>query len=120
MKKVVLSLVVLMLPAFILVGQQPTVKEIEIKTSAQCGMCKDAIEETLAFERGVRTSNLDMKTKMVTVEYNPRRTNPEKIRKAISRIGYDADEVAADEKAYEKLAPCCKKPDDPNHRPHGK
>lgn len=118
MKKVIVSFLILILPAFFLLGQNSNVKEIKIKTSAQCGMCKEAIEETLAFERGVRKSVLHMKTKEVTVEYDQRRTNPEKIRKAISKIGYDADDVAADKKAYEKLEACCKKPDDPNYRPH--
>jgi len=118
MKKMIISLLILVLPSFFLLGQNPNVKEIKIQTSAQCGMCKDAIEETLAFERGVRKSVLNLKTKIMTVEYDQRRTNPDKIRKAISKIGYDADDVEADKKAYEKLEACCKKPEDPNYRPH--
>ncbi len=118
MKKVFISLFILVLPSFFLLGQNLNVKEIKIQTSAQCGMCKDAIEKTLTFERGVRKSVLHMKTKIVTVEYDQRRTNPDKIRKAISKIGYDADDIEADKKAYEKLEACCKKPDDPNYKPH--
>lgn len=118
MQKRLLTILLMTIPFVVAIAQGSGVSEIKIKTSAQCGMCKDAIEETLAFERGVKKSNLDLKTKIVTVEYDARRTNPEKIKKAISRIGYDADEVPADKKAYEKLAPCCKKPEDPNHRPH--
>jgi copper chaperone CopZ len=96
----------------------PKLDSIKIKTSSQCGMCKDRIEEALAFERGVKTSELDLETQVVTVSYNPKRTSPEKIRRAISKTGYDADNVPADPKAYSKLDACCKKPDDPESMPH--
>jgi mercuric ion binding protein len=85
------------------------VAEIKIKTSATCEMCKETIEKNLAFEKGVKKSVVDVDTKVVTVTYNPEKTTPEKIRIAISKIGYDADDVPADTKAYKKLDDCCKK-----------
>ena len=88
--------------------------EIKIKTSAVCGMCKDRIEQGLAFEKGIKDVSLDVETKIATVKYNPGKTTPDEIRKAISKLGYDADDVPADEKAYEKLPKCCKK-DAPKH-----
>ena len=88
--------------------------EIKIKTSAVCGMCKDRIEQGLAFEKGIKDVNLDVETKIATIKYNPSKTTPDEIRKAISKLGYDADDVLADEKAYEKLPKCCKK-DAPKH-----
>jgi copper chaperone CopZ len=91
---------------------------IMIKTSSQCDECKETIEEALAFEKGVKTSDLDVETRILTVTYKKSKTSPEKIRKAISKVGYDADDVAADPKAYSKLDACCKKPDDPNAAPH--
>lgn len=87
---------------------------IQIKTSAVCGECKERIEKTLAYETGVKKATLDVKTKICTVIFDPRKTNPEKIRIAISNTGYDADEVAANQEAYDKLSPCCKK-DHPTH-----
>jgi len=94
------------------------IETIKIKTSSQCDMCKERIEEALAFEKGVKTAELDVETKIVTVTYKKGKTSPEKIRKAISKVGYDADDVAADTKAYAKLDACCKKPDDPDAAPH--
>ena len=88
--------------------------QVIIQTSAQCEKCKYRIEEALSFEAGIKKSDLDLKTKKITVNYNPSKITPEKIRIAISKVGYDADEVKADPKAYEKLPPCCKKPDNPN------
>ncbi len=84
---------------------------IEIKVSSQCSMCKETIERTLAFEKGVVKSNVNLDKDIVSVTYKASKTTPDAIRKAISLAGYDADDVAADPKAYEKLSPCCKKPD---------
>jgi periplasmic mercuric ion binding protein len=84
------------------------IQSIQIKTSAVCDMCKETIEKALSYESGVKKSNLDVKTKICTVQYDINKTTPEKIRLAISKSGYDADEVKADKKAYDKLSPCCK------------
>jgi len=65
-------------------------------------------------EKGIKYVELDDETKIVTVEYRTAKTNPDEIRKAISKIGYDADDVEADPIAYEKLPACCKK-DVPPH-----
>jgi periplasmic mercuric ion binding protein len=88
--------------------------EIKIKTSAVCGMCKDRIEQGLAFEKGIKDVSLDVETKIATVKYNPSKITPDEIRKAISKLGYDADDVLADKTAYDKLPKCCKK-DAPKH-----
>ena len=91
---------------------------VKIQTSAQCGMCKDRIEETLAFEKGVKKTNQDLETKIVTVWFKSSKTSSENIRLALTKVGYDADDLLADQKAYQKLPACCKKPDDPNHESH--
>lgn len=90
-------------------AQDSTIVELKVKTSSVCGMCKETIEEALAFEKGVKKSNLDVKSQIVTVTYNSKKTTPEKIRFAISNSGYDADDVPANPKAYNKLSDCCKK-----------
>lgn len=84
-------------------------KEVKIKTSAICGMCKARIERNLAFEKGVKEADLDVKTKVVTVKYNPAKTDVAKLKANISKTGYDAEEVPADAVGYNKLPSCCKK-----------
>ena len=83
-------------------------KEVKIKTSAICGMCKARIERNLAFEKGVKESTLDVKSKIVTIKYNPAKTDAAKLKANISKTGYDAEEVPADEAGYAKLPSCCK------------
>lgn len=85
------------------------VKEINIQTSAVCGMCEERLEHNMKFEKGVIFVDLDPETKKLQIKYRADKTNPDKLRKAISKIGYDADDVLADQKAYDKLPACCKK-----------
>ena len=99
-------------------SQDSKFEEIRIKTSSQCEDCKERIEEALAFEKGIKDSDVDVEKQIVTVNYKKSKTSPEKIRKAISKAGYDADDVKADTKAYGKLPACCKKPEDPDHEGH--
>jgi copper chaperone CopZ len=103
MRKIVL-VIVLMTVSIVLKAQS---EKIEIKTSAICGMCKNTIERDLAFEKGVKSSNLNLETKILTVEYNAKRTSPEKIRTRITKIGYHADSLKRDAEAYVKLPLCC-------------
>ena len=80
---------------------------IKIKTSAECDMCKKRIEKEVSLMKGVKKAELDLTTKVLTVEYNPKKTSPEKIRQRISEIGYDADEVKANNRATKELPHCC-------------
>ncbi|MBL4594373.1 MAG: heavy-metal-associated domain-containing protein [Flavobacteriales bacterium] len=82
---------------------------IVIKTSTQCGMCKTRIEKAMAYEKGILSSNLNVEKAELTVIYKPSKTSPDKIREAISLVGYDADNVKANKKAYDNLPGCCKK-----------
>src|SRR5215217_6150034 len=84
-------------------------KEIKIKTSAICEMCKARIERNLGLSKGVKESNLDLKDKVVTVKYNPNKTTPEAIKATIINTGYDADTQVANQKAHDKLPSCCRK-----------
>ncbi len=91
-----------------------TSSKIEIKTSAVCGDCKTRIEHDLSFAKGVKKVILNLEDKVATVLYNPQKTNPDLLRKAINQIGYDADVKPALAAAYNKLPACCKKGNAPH------
>ncbi len=83
-----------------------------IKTpGVQCDMCKGRIEKYLLRQYGVTGVKVDVKKKVTGVTWMPDRTNIENVKAAIATVGYDADDVEAEETAYKKLPPCCKKPD---------
>lgn len=85
------------------------IEEVKIKTSAQCSMCKQRIEKAMAYEKGIKSSTLDVKTATLSVVYKSNKTTPDKIRSAISKTGYDADSIKAEVKIYNNLPDCCKK-----------
>jgi mercuric ion binding protein len=87
-----------------------TVQTLDILTSAQCDMCKKTIENTLSGVSGIRSASLSMVTKKVTVRYLPEKITPDKIRRAITDLGYDADREKGNPEAYKALPACCKKP----------
>ena len=78
-----------------------------IKTSAQCGMCEDTIESALATMDGISLADLDVTTQKLKVKFDPAKTSLADIRQKVASVGYQADEVAADPKAYENLPACC-------------
>jgi len=87
---------------------------ITIQTSAVCQQCKDRLEHDMAFEKGVKAVNLDLDTKVLTVVVKKSKNTRENLKKAVTKIGYDADDLAADKRAYDRLPDCCKK-DAPPH-----
>ncbi len=87
---------------------------VEIQTSAVCGMCKEKLEHDLAFEKGVRSVKLDDETKVLTIKFKKGKNNKENLKKAVTKVGYDADELEAEPKAYKALPACCKKDVEPH------
>jgi cation transport ATPase len=88
---------------------QSDTETVTIKTSSQCEMCKKRIEKGMGLEKGVQSAVLNLDNHTLTVVYKKDKTNPNALRKALAAIGYDADDVAANEKSYKKLPDCCKK-----------
>lgn len=80
-----------------------------VKTSTVCDMCEKTIEGELIYEKGVKKVDVDLEKAVVLVEYDSMKTEASRIRTAISKLGYMADDVPADEAAWNKLPDCCKK-----------
>jgi copper chaperone CopZ len=80
---------------------------VVIQTSAECGDCKDRIEEALNYTKGVVFAELDLATKKVTVKFLTKKISLQKVKEAIAAIGYDADEVKAVPEAQRNLPKCC-------------
>lgn len=92
-------------------GKKKALETVTIKTpSVQCDMCKERIERFMAKEEGVTKTVVDYKRKVTKVTFWTDRTNIENVKAAIANVGYDADDVTANEESYNKLPSCCKKP----------
>ena len=83
---------------------------VEILTSASCfeGLCcKERIEEEMQFTRGVTAVDLDIESQVLTVTFKTKKTDADKLRKVISLLGYNADDVKANKKEHDNLPSCC-------------
>jgi copper chaperone CopZ len=82
---------------------------LSFRTSSVCDMCETTIEKELIYEKGVKSVDLDLSTNLVKVEYDERKTTPEAIKVALTKLGYHADELPGDSKAFANLPACCQK-----------
>jgi copper chaperone CopZ len=86
---------------------------VQIKTpQAQCQECKDMIERFMKYEEGVAKVVVDFKKKITTITFLSDRTNIENLKTAMSNLGFDADDITANEETYKRLPKCCKRLED--------
>lgn len=102
-----LLIVLMLLPAFALQAQKNKIETLEIHTSAVCDMCVETIQSEMIYEKGVKKVNVSLETKMITVQYDPRKTDPDALRKGVTKLGYYADDLPGDAKAKAALPECC-------------
>ncbi|PLW98874.1 MAG: hypothetical protein C0593_04650 [Marinilabiliales bacterium] len=68
----------------------------KISAKVDCNGCKSTIEKHMAFEKGVKDVVADVETKIVTIEYDPQKTNPETLAAEITKLGYDGKVMKGD------------------------
>lgn len=83
-----------------------------IQSPLQCGMCVTTINKALNGIDGIIRVIANISDQSIRVEYLEEHITLDKIKELISNAGYDADELKANSKAYNKLPMCCKKPED--------
>ena len=101
---------------FIIIGfsqQKPIAKAVIQTPTVQCEACKDRIEKHLFREYGMSSARADYRKHIVTVTYYRDRTNIENIKTSLANLGYDADDVTADD-AFKELPKTCQHVADKN------
>ena len=78
-----------------------------LKVSGNCDMCKARIEKAAKLD-GVSKAEWDTKSKILSVTYDPAKTNIDQVSRKVAAAGHDNEKVKADDKAYSSLPSCCK------------
>ncbi|MBW8682996.1 heavy-metal-associated domain-containing protein [Chitinophaga rhizophila] len=81
-------------------------KKASFKVYGNCGMCKNRVEKALAVE-GVKKAEWNVKSKMMTVSYDPAKISSDDIQKKVAAAGHDTDNATASDAVYAKLPGCC-------------
>lgn len=71
-------------------AQKVEIKTVTYEVNMHCQSCKAKIERDIVFEKGVKEVEATLDKKLVTVKYDATKTDPEKIAKAIEKLGYKA------------------------------
>ena len=84
-----------------------SVKTETLKVSGNCDQCKARIEKAAKLD-GVSKAEWDAKTSILSVSFDPAKTNMDLVAKKVAAAGHDNAKATADEKAYNALPGCCK------------
>lgn len=87
-------------------AQIKNTKTETVKIYGNCGMCKTTIEKTGSIKK-IAKVDWNQETKMATLTYDSKKTNPDEILKRIALAGYDSDQFLAPDDVYNNLHGCC-------------
>lgn len=71
-----------------------------------CQSCKNKIEKNIAFEKGVKDLDVNLEKQIVSVTYDTKKTDVEKLQSAFGKLGYKATTSCC--KSKEAVAACPK------------
>jgi len=97
--KTVLTLLIVMMSASLAAQEKSKdVASVKFDTSIDCQNCVNTIMKNIPFEKGVKDVKCNLQTKVVTIEYNPEKTKPELLKRALEKLGYTAKEKPDNDK----------------------
>ena len=121
MKKILLLSIMVAGITAVSSAQVKAVQKATIKTpNALCEACKTRIESYLRRYDGITVVDVNYRKGETKVTYLSDRIDIEQIKTAISNLGYDADDVPANEDSYKRLPKTCKKFEDGGGHPKPK
>jgi periplasmic mercuric ion binding protein len=116
MKKIGIIILLVSISTLSASAQQPKFQWVTVKSAnLKCWECKERLDKYLLMENkahlemGIMQWKINLLQGEIKFQYLPDRTNPEDIKAALNNAGFDADDEKAEEEAYKKLPPICKR-----------
>lgn len=81
-------------------------KTESFKVLGKCDMCKTRIELTVKAE-GATNASWDVKTQLLTVTFDPAKTNKDALSRKLASVGHDTEKYKAPDEVYANLPVCC-------------
>lgn len=72
-----------------------------------CANCENKIKDGLRFEKGVKDIITSVEDQTVTIVYNPKKTDKDKLEATFPKFGYQAREVKKGEKVARNMDEQC-------------
>lgn len=83
--------------------------KMTFKSSIICEMCKETIEEGLAYVDGIKSAKVDVEGNEIFVKFKTDVISEKEVKEKINSLGYVAGDMKPSEEQYNKLDDCCKK-----------
>ena len=87
------------------------ISEVKLAVNVHCESCKQRIEKSIPFEKGIKDVVVNLNDKEVTVQYDNTKTDVEKITGLFKKLGYVAEiaveKTEAKETAEKTTSSCC-------------
>ena len=87
-------------------GTSGNQKTETFKVWGNCNMCKSRIEKAVRAE-GATVADWNVKTKLLTVTFDPAKTSLDSFSKKLAAAGHDTEKYKATDEAYSNLPGCC-------------
>jgi len=68
-------------------------EQVIFLVSMDCHNCEQKIKKNIPFEKGVKDLTTNLDKKLVTIKYHPDKTDKDKLKKSIEKLGYTCEEV---------------------------
>ena len=78
-----------------------------ILVNGNCEQCQRRIQKAAFSVNGVKSANWSMETHNLDLTINEEKSSIADVKKAIAKVGHDADGVKATKESYDKLPDCC-------------
>ena len=82
--------------------------KLSIEVDGVCMMCKKRIEKAALNTKGVKFASWNVKTHMLSLIIDERKTTKKIIKKNIAAVGHDTKGIKAKDHVYNAIDPCCK------------
>lgn len=82
--------------------------KVSIEVDGVCMMCKKRIEKAALNTKGVKFASWNLKTHLLSLIIDERKTDVKTIQKNIAAAGHDTKGIRAKEHEYNQLDPCCR------------
>lgn len=66
---------------------------VTFKTTIHCKNCVKKVNDNIAFEKGVKDLKISLDEKLVTITYDPSKTDEATLAKALEKLGYKAEKA---------------------------
>ncbi len=79
----------------------------DVEVNGNCEQCKKRIEKAAFSVSGVKSAVWHIDDHMLHLILNEEKTSVDAVKKAVAKVGHDAEDVRATDEAYENLHHCC-------------